>query len=149
MRHGWQFFFEYTVVMKTSYLPSKSLCRAPLMLCVSTLLAFGLASTTVWSEEAAPATSDEAAPVITAAMIKDPAYVESGKQVWDGQCRHCHGNSAYPGKAPKLKPSSYQAEFVYDRVTNGFRKMPAWKAVFSLQQRIGVTAFIMGEEFMP
>jgi hypothetical protein len=27
--------------------------------------------------------------------------------------------------------------------------MPAWKAVFSLQQRIGVTAFIMGDEFMP
>ena len=119
------------------------------MLCVSTLLAFGLASTTVWSEEAAPAPSDEAAPVITAAMIKDPAYVESGKQVWDGQCRHCHGNSAYPGKAPKLKPSSYQAEFVYDRVTNGFRKMPAWKAVFNQQQRIGVTAFIMGDDFMP
>jgi cytochrome c5 len=135
--------------MKSSRTSLFSLRSAPLMLCVSTLLAFGLASTTVWSEEAAPAASDEAAPVITAAMIKDPAYVESGKQVWDGQCRHCHGNSAYPGKAPKLKPSSYQAEFVYDRVTNGFRKMPAWKAVFSLQQRIGVTAFIMGEEFMP
>ena len=91
----------------------------------------------------------EPPPVITAAMIKDPAYVEAGKQVWDGQCRHCHGNSAYPGKAPKLKPSSYQAEFVYDRVTNGFRKMPGWKAVFNQQQRIGVTAFIMGDEFMP
>ena len=120
------------------------------MLCVSTLLAFGLASTSVWSEEAAaPAANDEPVPVFTAAMIKDPANVEAGKQVWDGQCRHCHGNSAYPGKAPKLKPSNYQADFVYDRITNGFRKMPAWKAVFSLQQRIGVTAFIMGDEFMP
>lgn len=147
---GGSFFFAYTDVMKTSHPRFKSLCRAPLMLCVSTLLAFGLASTSVWSEEAAaPAANDEAVPVFTAAMIKDPANVEAGKQVWDGQCRHCHGNSAYPGKAPKLKPSNYQADFVYDRITNGFRKMPAWKAVFSLQQRIGVTAFIMGDEFMP
>jgi mono/diheme cytochrome c family protein len=136
--------------MKISYCLLVSLRRAPLMLCVSTVLALGLASTSVSSEEAAtPAANDEAVPVFTAAMIKDPANVEAGKQVWDGQCRHCHGNSAYPGKAPKLKPSSYEPDFVYDRVTNGFRKMPAWKVVFTQQQRIGVTAFIMGEEFMP
>jgi len=107
------------------------------MLYVSTLLALGSESTAVWSQEAA------------APAANDPANVESGKQVWDGQCRHCHGNSAYPGKAPKLKPSAYQAEFVYDRVTNGFRKMPAWKAVFNQQQRIGVTAYIMGDQFIP
>ena len=120
------------------------------MLCVSTLLAFGSASTAVWSQEAAaPAANDEAVPVFTAAMIKDPANVEAGKQVWDGQCRHCHGNSAYPGKAPKLKPSAYQAEFVYDRVTNGFRKMPGWKAVFNEKQRVGVVSYIMSGEFAP
>jgi mono/diheme cytochrome c family protein len=135
--------------MKTSRLSLISLRRAPLMLCVSTLLAFGFASTNVWSEEAAAPANDEPVPVFTPAMMKDPANIEAGKQVWDGQCRHCHGNSAYPGKAPKLKPSSYQPEFVYDRVTNGFRKMPSWKAVFTQQQRIGVVTFIMGEEFMP
>ena len=94
-------------------------------------------------------TAVETTPEFSKAVMQDPIYIESGRQVWDGQCRHCHGNSAYPGKAPKLKPSNYQADFVYDRITNGFRKMPAWKAVFSLQQRIGVTAFIMGDEFMP
>jgi mono/diheme cytochrome c family protein len=142
-------FFTYTEFMKTSYCLLFSLRRAPLLLCVSTLLAFGLAGTSVWSQEAKPAADDEPLPVFTAAMIKDPGNVAAGKQVWDGQCRHCHGNSAYPGKAPKLKPSSYEPDFVYDRVTNGFRKMPAWKVVFTQQQRIGVTAFIMGEEFMP
>jgi len=142
-------FFTYPEFMKTSYCLLFSLRRAPLLLCVSTLLAFGLASTSVWSQEAKPAADDEPLPVFTAAMIKDPANVAAGKQVWDGQCRHCHGNSAYPGKAPKLKPSSYEPDFVYDRVTNGFRKMPAWKVVFTQQQRIGVTAFIMGDEFMP
>ena len=85
----------------------------------------------------------------TDTVMKDPAYIESGKQVWDGQCRHCHGNSAYPGKAPKLKPSSYQPDFVYDRVTNGFRKMPAWKDIFTEKQRVGVTVYIMSSEFSP
>ncbi len=119
------------------------------MLCVSTLLALGLTSTHVWSEEAAAPANDEPVPEFTAAMMKDQTSIEAGKQVWDGQCRHCHGNSAYPGKAPKLKPSSYQPDFVYDRVTNGFRKMPAWKAVFNQQQRIGVVTFIMSDQFMP
>jgi len=62
---------------------------------------------------------------------------------------HCHGNSAYPGKAPKLKPSSYQPDFVYDRVTNGFRKMPGWKAVFYEKPRVGVVAYIMSSVFEP
>jgi mono/diheme cytochrome c family protein len=142
-------FFTHTEFMKTSYCVLFSLRRAPLLLCVSTLLAFGLASTSVWSQDAKPAADDEPVPVFTAAMIKDPGNVAAGKQVWDGQCRHCHGNSAYPGKAPKLKPSSYEPDFVYDRVTNGFRKMPGWKAVFNQQQRIGVTAYIMGDQFIP
>ena len=88
-------------------------------------------------------------PDFSETVMQDPSYIESGRQVWDGQCRHCHGNSAYPGKAPKLKPSSYQAEFVYDRVTNGFRKMPGWKAVFNEKQRVGVTAYILSDTFSP
>ena len=135
--------------MKTSRSSIFSLRRAPLLLCVSTLLAFGFASTNVWSEEAAAPANDEPVPTFTADMMKDPANIEAGKQVWDGQCRHCHGNNAYPGKAPKLKPASYQPDFVYDRVTNGFRKMPSWKAVFNQQQRIGVVSFIMSDQFMP
>ena len=88
-------------------------------------------------------------PEFSKEVMQDPTYIESGQQVWDGQCRHCHGNSAYPGKAPKLKPSSYRPEFVYDRVTNGFRKMPGWRAVFNEQQRIGVTVYIMSDTFSP
>lgn len=100
----------------------------------------------VGSEAAA---AGEPLPDLTTKVMQDPSYIESGKQVWDGQCRHCHGNSAYPGKAPKLKPSSYQPDFVYDRVTNGFRKMPGWKAVFNEQQRVGVVAYIMSSVFEP
>ena len=91
----------------------------------------------------------EPTPEFSKAVMQDPAYIESGKQVWDGQCRHCHGNSAYPGKAPKLKPSGYQPDFVYDRVTNGFRKMPGWKTIFSEKQRVGVVTYIMSSDFSP
>ena len=34
------------------------------------------------------------------------------------------------GKAPKLQPRNYKPEFVWDRVHNGFRGMPSWKAVY-------------------
>ena len=88
-------------------------------------------------------------PAFTNAVMKDASLIALGQQVWDGQCRHCHGNSAYPGKAPKLKPSSYQPDFVYDRVTNGFRKMPAWREIFNEQQRVGVTVYIMSDTFSP
>ena len=88
-------------------------------------------------------------PSFTDTVMKDTSLIALGQQVWDGQCRHCHGNSAYPGKAPKLKPSSYQPDFVYDRVTNGFRKMPAWRDIFNERQRVGVTVYIMSDTFAP
>ena len=91
----------------------------------------------------------ESAPAFTDTVMKDTSLIALGQQVWDGQCRHCHGNSAYPGKAPKLKPSGYQPDFVYDRVTNGFRKMPAWRDIFNEQQRVGVTVYIMSDTFSP
>jgi mono/diheme cytochrome c family protein len=93
--------------------------------------------------------AQEPMPAFTDTVMKDTSLIVLGQQVWDGQCRHCHGNSAYPGKAPKLKSSSYQPDFVYDRVTNGFRKMPAWRDIFNERQRVGVTVYIMSDAFAP
>ena len=93
--------------------------------------------------------AQEPVPAFTDTVMKDTSLIVLGQQVWDGQCRHCHGNSAYPGKAPKLKSSSYQPDFVYDRVTNGFRKMPAWRDIFNERQRVGVTVYIMSDTFSP
>ena len=93
--------------------------------------------------------AQEPVPAFTDTVMKDTSLIVLGQQVWDGQCRHCHGNSAYPGKAPKLKSSSYQPDFVYDRVTNGFRKRPAWRDIFNERQRIGVTVYIMSDTFAP
>ena len=85
----------------------------------------------------------------TEAFLNDPARIAAGRDVWQEQCRHCHGKSAYPGKAPKLKPRRYKPDFVYDRVTNGFRKMPAWKEIYSQDQRMSVVAYILSKTFSP
>lgn len=85
---------------------------------------------------------------LSPAFLADPAHVKAGRKLWK-QCRHCHGNAAYPGKAPKLKPRRYDAAFVYDRITNGFGKMPPWKHVFTATQRAQLVAYILSNRFSP
>jgi mono/diheme cytochrome c family protein len=97
----------------------------------------------------AQAAGAEAVPKFDKAYLSNPANIEVGKKVWTTQCRHCHGASAYPGKAPKLSPGDMEPDFIFDRVTNGFRKMPPWKDVFSLAERKAVVAYIKSNEFSP
>ncbi|MEO1495423.1 MAG: cytochrome c [Pseudomonadota bacterium] len=75
--------------------------------------------------------------------------ISAGEVIWAEQCRHCHGKKAYPGKAPKLKPRRYKPNFVYRRVTDGFRKMPGWKDVYSDEERMQVVSYILSTEFSP
>lgn len=98
-------------------------------------------------------------PPSTEDVVENPEFTDTymasadailgGEDLWAKQCRHCHGNSAYPGKAPKLKPASYAPDFVFDRITNGFKKMPAWKTVFTLEERMALTAYVMSDSFSP
>jgi len=97
----------------------------------------------------APGAEAETAPKFDKAYMSNAANIEVGKKVWTAQCRHCHGASAYPGKAPKLSPGDMEPDFIFDRVTNGFRKMPGWKDVFSQSERMGVVAYIKSNEFSP
>lgn len=97
----------------------------------------------------AQAGTAEPMPKFDAAYMKSAANIKAGQAVWVQQCRHCHGNSAYPGKAPKLNPAAMDAEHIFDRVTYGFRQMPAWKDVFSIEQRKSVVAYIKSSEFTP
>ena len=53
------------------------------------------------------------------AYLNDMKNVDAGREIWQQQCRHCHGASAYPGKAPKLKPRKYTPEFVFKRTYKG------------------------------
>ncbi len=83
----------------------------------------------------------------TPKYLNNPENIALGREVWSQRCKFCHGKTAYPGKAPKLEPSRYTPEFVYDRVTNGFRGMPSWREEFSEQQLRAVTAYVMSKEF--
>ncbi len=94
-------------------------------------------------------TVKEPMPAFDKAYLSSKKNVAAGKEVWDNQCRHCHGAAAYPGKAPKLNPGQLAPDFIYDRVTYGFGKMPAWKDVFSVEQRKSVVAYIKNKDFSP
>ena len=96
-------------------------------------------------EEAA---EEETPADFTEAFLNDPAHIEAGKVVWE-TCAGCHGARAYPGKAPKLKPKKYTPEFTFDRVTNGYKKMPAWKDVFTKDERMDVVAWMLSDHFAP
>ncbi len=95
------------------------------------------------------ADEEEAIPEFTAEYLALGDAIKGGGDLWAKQCRHCHGNSAYPGKAPKLTPAGYDADFVFDRLTNGFKKMPAWKSVFTLDERKSIVAYILSDSFSP
>lgn len=88
-------------------------------------------------------------PQLTDAYLAEAEPLKIGGDLWAKQCRHCHGNSAYPGKAPKLKPATYTPDFVFDRLTNGFRKMPGWKTVFTLDERRAIVSYVLSDQFSP
>jgi cytochrome c5 len=85
----------------------------------------------------------------TEEFLNDPEHIAAGKEIWEEQCSLCHGARAYPGKAPKLKPKRYTANFVYDRITNGFRKMPSWKDVYDEEERMDIVAWVKSRHFAP
>lgn len=92
--------------------------------------------------------ADTDAVEFTPQYLNDPASIARGRDVWVKRCKFCHGKQAYPGKAPRLEPSRYTPQFVYDRVTNGFRGMPSWKQEFSEEERKAVAAYVMSKDFL-
>ena len=99
---------------------------------------------------AAPAIAggtEDGQPAFTEEFMNDPAVVATGQEIWADQCQFCHGKNAYPGKAPKLKPRKYTPEFVYKRVTKGFKGMPGWEDVYNDQERMSVAAWVMNKDF--
>jgi mono/diheme cytochrome c family protein len=116
-------------------------------LAVAVAIALTMAGPPLGAQTAAAA--EEPPPVFEKDFLNSPNRIEQGRAVWEAQCRHCHGNAAYPGKAPKLKPGSYTPDFIYDRVTYGFRAMPPWKTVYSVDERKAVVAYIKSDAFSP
>ena len=126
--------------------------RAALVLLIAVTPAMAVLESAPAAQESSAGTvasSDAQAVSFSEEYLGDQANIDAGKALWQKQCRHCHGRAAYPGKAPKLKPRRYTADFIYDRVTYGFRKMPAWEKVYSEEDRRAVVAFVLSDQFSP
>jgi mono/diheme cytochrome c family protein len=129
---------------------NRSVSTGTAALAVLVMLSLAGNAPAIAQNAAAPkSTADESVPTFDAAYMSDAANIKVGQGVWAKQCRHCHGSSAYPGKAPKLSPGGLAPDFIFDRVTNGFRAMPPWGAVFTLEERKAVTAYIKSDSFSP
>jgi mono/diheme cytochrome c family protein len=85
----------------------------------------------------------------TAEFMNNSDNIALGQQLWVQRCRLCHGKETYPGSAPQLQTWKYTPEFVYDRVTNGFRGMPALKEEFSEAERKAIVAYVLSQKFSP
>lgn len=92
---------------------------------------------------------DKPPPAFDAVYMKNANNIKIGQAIWAQQCTHCHGAKAYPGKAPKLKPGGYTPEFVFDRTAFGFKAMPPWKDVFTLEEIKSVVAYVKSDSFSP
>ena len=88
-------------------------------------------------------------PEFTEEFLNNPEAIALGQELFVAECRHCHGASSYPGKAPKLKPKKLTAEDVYLRMTYGWRRMPPWEEVLSQDERMAVTAYVKSKNFSP
>lgn len=91
--------------------------------------------------------TEEETPQFTEEFMNDAGVLAKGQEIWVEQCQFCHGKNAYPGKAPRLKPRKYTPEFVYKRVTKGFKGMPAWDEVYNQEERMSVTAWVKNKDF--
>jgi mono/diheme cytochrome c family protein len=124
-----------------------------LILAVMTVLGAGLAQRVMGQAPTPAATEPEPPrdppPAIPASLLKDAVVISQGEKIWHDQCTHCHGARAYPGKAPKLQPRTYKPEFVWDRVHNGFRGMPAWKEVYKPEEVLALVAYVLSDDFFP
>ena len=88
-------------------------------------------------------------PEFTEEFLNEPATIAQGKELFEQNCQNCHGMTAYPGKAPKLKPKKMTAEDVYLRMTYGWRKMPPWEEILPQDERMALTAYIKSRRFSP
>ena len=124
------------------------LCAAVVVSALSSAAAIALAQAPTPPPAAADAPRDPPPP-LPPDVLKDPKMIAAGEALWKDSCAHCHGSKAYPGKAPKLQPHKYNAEFVWDRVHNGFKDMPPWKEVYTPEQVISLVAWVKSEDFWP
>jgi cytochrome c5 len=87
-------------------------------------------------------------------FLQDRDNVVAGEKIWKKRCKFCHGKHTHPDKGPKLaklikkRPRHYKPEFIYKRVTFGFRSMPGWRMKYTNNERMALVAYILSENFL-
>jgi mono/diheme cytochrome c family protein len=81
-----------------------------------------------------------------AGFLLDPANIAAGRNVFFKRCTYCHVPAGHAGGfAPQLRPNLLTADFIFDRVTNGFRLMPPWGDMLSEEERRAVVAYVLSD----
>jgi mono/diheme cytochrome c family protein len=111
------------------------------------VVAFAIAAAFALAPVGPASSQDNEIPDLNEDILSDPELINRGQELFADQCTLCHGRTAYPGKAPLLRPSRYEAEFVYHRVAFGFRDMPAWEGMYPEEDLVAVVAYIMSDRF--
>ena len=71
------------------------------------------------------------------------AHWVHGKGLFDTYCQSCHGKEGEGNIGPVLKGRSLSAGLFWSSVTNGKRKMPAFKGVLTVQQTADLRAWLV------
>lgn len=84
---------------------------------------------------------------LTGEFLGEREHVDLGRDLFQRRCRLCHGRGAYPGKAPRLRADRLTPQEIYDRITYGFGRMPAWEDQLSDHERMAITAYMKSPLF--
>jgi len=69
-----------------------------------------------------------------------------GRGVFLKRCTFCHVPVGHlGGHAPQLRPNALTADFIFERVTNGFRFMPAWGPLIEEKDRRALVAYLLSD----
>ena len=81
----------------------------------------------------------------TEAFLTAEENILLGKKRFLQRCTYCHAKTGVSGKGPQLRPSKRDPEFIFNRITNGYEGMPAWKTILSDEDRRAIVAYIRSD----
>ena len=80
-------------------------------------------------------------------FMTDMTVIREGRDLFQRQCGHCHGSRAYPGKAPRLRPDRYDADFVFWVIQGGYGNMPSMGEIFDDEETKKIVAWVKSNIF--
>ncbi len=79
-------------------------------------------------------------------VLSNPDSVALGNKKFHAICAYCHGSSGAGGKGKKLQGRTFEADFLFKRITEGLKRgstnMPSWRSLPE-ETRWQLVAYIM------